>query len=124
MVYHLLHLYVPVGHLNRQRPPYYTRCSISTFLFSFAGGIMSQLVLFRHSLERSLHSQLQVFSEYSSAQNVIMTHMIILKKSTTMFLEKVIFLIAYHLFLTFMFSSMKSFLYTKNVGKHPNIASQ
>lgn len=64
------------------------------------------------------------FSEYSSAQNVIMTHMIIKKKSTTMFLEKVIFLIAYHLCLTFMFSSMKSFLYTKNVGKHPNIASQ
>lgn len=85
---------------------------------------MSQLVLFGHPLERSLHSQLQVFAEYSSAQNVIMTHMIILKKSTTMFLEKVIFLIAYHLCLTFMFSSMKSFLYTKNVGKHPNIASQ
>ena len=85
---------------------------------------MSQLVLFRHPLERSLHSQLQVFSEYSSAQNVIMTHMIILKKSTTMFLEKVIFFIAYHLCLTFMFSNMKSFLYTKNVGKHPNIASQ
>ena len=70
---------------------------------------MSQLVLFRHPLERSLHSQLQVFSEYSSAQNVIMTHMIILKKSTTMFLEKVIFLIAYHLCLTFMFFEHEEF---------------